>query len=237
MGSAFDALAHHVANLGEFAHEMILRVQTTGGVDDQHVDVAGLGGFAGVVSDRRRVGPHLLLHDLHADPIGPDRELIDGGGAEGVAGAHHHLLVHLILQQPGELGDAGGFAGAIDAGDEDDGRTARGETKLTFFRRPPSCVHLLLDDGLSIGRVFDFAEAPAVANLADHVRDVLHAHVGADEFLLHLGEERVVDLPAGNEQRPNVGVKHLGGFLECAFEFVDCLGEKTHGDCGMTKFQ
>ncbi len=78
---------------------------------------AGLCRFAGVVRDGGGIRTHFVLHDFHADALGPDRQLIDGRGAEGVAGADHHLFVHLIFQQPRQLGDAGGFARAVDAGD------------------------------------------------------------------------------------------------------------------------
>ena len=103
---ALDPLGDDVADLRQLAHQVVLRVQPAGGVDDQHVDPAALGRLAGVVGDGGGVGAHLVLDDLDADPLGPDRELVDGRGAERVAGADHHLLVHLVLQQPRELGDA-----------------------------------------------------------------------------------------------------------------------------------
>ena len=50
----------------------------------------------------------------HADALGPDLQLLHRRGAEGVAGRQQHLLA-LALEQVGQLGDAGGLAGAVDA--------------------------------------------------------------------------------------------------------------------------
>ena len=72
MRRAFDALGDDVADLGQLAHQVVLRVQPAGGVDDQHVDAARLGGLAGVVGDGGGVGADLVLDDLDADALGPD---------------------------------------------------------------------------------------------------------------------------------------------------------------------
>ena len=47
------------------------------GIDDQDVEVACLGLLAGVVGDAGRVGPRLGLDDVAADPLAPDRQLLD----------------------------------------------------------------------------------------------------------------------------------------------------------------
>ncbi len=46
-------------------------------------------------------------------------QLLDGGGAEGVAGGEHHGFA-LAAEALGELADGGGLAGAVDADEEDD---------------------------------------------------------------------------------------------------------------------
>ena len=53
-------------------------------------------------------------------------------------------------------------------------------------------------------------------------------HVGANQFLLGLVQERVVDLPAGNEERADVGVEDLGRLAECTFELVERFREESH---------
>ncbi len=49
--------------------------------------VAGLGGGAGVVERGGGVAALFGLDDLDVGALGPDFELLDGGGAEGVGGA------------------------------------------------------------------------------------------------------------------------------------------------------
>ena len=59
-----------------------------------------------------------MSDDSGADPLAPLLELVDGGGSEGVAGGQDDLLT-LGDVGVGQLGDAGGLAGAVDADDED----------------------------------------------------------------------------------------------------------------------
>src|ERR1700691_6014495 len=50
---------------------------------------------------------------------------------------------------------------------------------------------------------------------------IFHAHVGLDEFLLHLSQKCIVDSTAGDEERADIGVEHLGGLPQGAFELVE----------------
>src|SRR5262249_24516130 len=119
----FDHAANDAVNLVQLAHQVGLRVQPAGGVHDQHVELLGDGAFAGVVGDTGRVTALLVLHNLAADALAPDRQLLDGRGAKGVAGGDHDFFA-VVLAALGELGDRGGFARAVDAGDHDNGRSA-----------------------------------------------------------------------------------------------------------------
>ena len=74
----------------EFSHQVGLVVQAPGGVHDYHVDVARSSGGNRVVDHSRRVGAGLLLHDFGTGALGPDAELFDGRGAEGVARAQQN---------------------------------------------------------------------------------------------------------------------------------------------------
>ena len=56
----------------------------------------------------------LLADDLDLVAIGPDRELLARGGAEGVGRGQQHLLLGLG-QVARQLADAGRLAGAVDA--------------------------------------------------------------------------------------------------------------------------
>src|SRR5690606_15513209 len=118
----------------------------------------------GVVGDGSRVSAHAMLNDLDADPLRPDGELIDGCGPECVTGAKHHLFAQLVFEDPGELGDTGGFAGTVDASDQDDGGAAGGELQLAVDIRGEDLKQLLLDDAFSFLGVFNAPQAPAITN-------------------------------------------------------------------------
>ena len=79
--------------------------------------------------DAGRVAALGAADDVDADPLAPGGELLDGGGAEGVGRAQHDRAV-LGDQDPGDLADGGGLAGAVDADDEDDAGLAVGAADL-----------------------------------------------------------------------------------------------------------
>ncbi len=98
-------------------------MEAAGGVDDEYLRVAGLGGGAGVVECGGGVAALLGLDDLDVGALGPDFELLDGGGAEGVGGAEEDGSGWSIFsagEVGGELAGGGGFAGAVDADHHDD---------------------------------------------------------------------------------------------------------------------
>ena len=71
------------------------------------------------------IGAGFARDEDGAGALAPDFELIDGGGAERVAGRQHDLAA-LGAEFRGELADGRGLAGAVDAGDQDDERLCAG---------------------------------------------------------------------------------------------------------------
>ena len=59
----------------------------------------------------------LALDDGHVGALGPDGQLVGGGGAEGIARADDHPAAH-GLKARGQLADGGGLAHAVDADDQ-----------------------------------------------------------------------------------------------------------------------
>ena len=109
------------------------------------------------IGDAGRVGVRLAGDDLRAEPLAPDRELLDGGGAKRVAGAEDHAFA-LRLKELGELGDRGRFAGAVDAADHDHGRAAGGELDRggVVAESLPRCVggHQALSFCFQVSRIW-----------------------------------------------------------------------------------
>jgi len=61
-------------------------VEAAGGVDDDDVSAAGLGGLDRVESDGSRVGAPLCADEICAGPLRPDLELLVRRSAERVGG-------------------------------------------------------------------------------------------------------------------------------------------------------
>src|SRR5947207_13350141 len=103
---------------------MRLVLEAPGGVDDQHV-LAGRSRLPDSVEhDSGRIATLLAGDDRSADALPPYLQLLDRRCSEGVAGGEQHAII-LLLQPMGELADGGGFAGAIDADDENHGRAGK----------------------------------------------------------------------------------------------------------------
>ena len=90
-GAAGVELLHHADHLFQLAHQLGAVLQPAGGVDDQHVGAVGLRRAQRLEGEARRVGARLARDHLGAGALAPDFQLVDGGGAERVAGREHHL--------------------------------------------------------------------------------------------------------------------------------------------------
>ena len=83
---ALEPLRDHAAHLRELLHQVRLRVQPAGRVDDHDVAAARLGGRDRVERDRGRVAAALGADEVRARALGPDLELLLGRRAERVRG-------------------------------------------------------------------------------------------------------------------------------------------------------
>ena len=122
--STGQASIHHPMYLGQFLHEVVLGMETTGGVDEEIGGVAGERGRDGIVGDGGGIGLIGTGDDGNVEALPPEFELFDGGGAKGVAGGEHRDPA-LILDEVGEFGGGGGLAGPIDAHQRNNRGTVR----------------------------------------------------------------------------------------------------------------
>src|SRR6202044_3403466 len=72
------------AHLVELLHEVGLGVEAAGGVDEKDASVAGLGGGEGVEERGGGIATLARLDEVDVGALGPDFELLDGSGAEGI---------------------------------------------------------------------------------------------------------------------------------------------------------
>ena len=180
-------------DLAELAHQVILGVQAAGGVDDEHVDLAGLGGVDGVVDDGAGIGALPLADDLDAQPLAPDGELLDGGGAEGVAGGEHHPLA-LLLSAAGELGDRGRLADAVDAHHQGQHGTAAEDARAGHLVE--HVRHLVGEQLAQLGGARRLLLEGVLLDALDQLQGGVDPEVGADEHLFEVFERAVVESDA-----------------------------------------
>lgn len=111
--------ADDTVDLFEFLHEVVFVVEAAGGVADEELSAEAFGFFVAVEADGGGVAVLRAFDEGDLEALGPDLELFDGSGAEGVGGGEYDAVA-LVVEEVGELGRGGGFAGAIDADHEED---------------------------------------------------------------------------------------------------------------------
>ena len=90
VGYALVLLAQHAHDLFQFAHEIVPGVQAAGRVGDEHIDFLCPRRLPGVEDHRGAVGACRLGYDRHIVMFAPGLQLLDRGGAKGVARGQHH---------------------------------------------------------------------------------------------------------------------------------------------------
>jgi hypothetical protein len=106
-------------DLFEFLHEVVLIVEAAGGVADEELSAEAFGFFVAVEANSGGVAVLRAFDEGDLEALGPDLELLDGSGAEGVGGGEDDAVA-LVVEEVGEFGGGGGFACAIDADHEED---------------------------------------------------------------------------------------------------------------------
>ena len=117
-----------VADVGGLLHHLGVDAEAAGGVDDDDVVELALGLLDRRARDRDRVADAVAglgREDGYADPLAVDLELVDGVGALEV-GRDEHRGLALLLEPERELGGQRRLAGALEAGEHDDGRAGLG---------------------------------------------------------------------------------------------------------------
>ncbi len=231
------------AHFFEFGHEIRFRVQTSGGVHDDGVGVARARGGKRVENDGRGIGARLLVNQFGVRALGPDGELLGGGGAKSVARGEDHFL-SLLVQAIRQFADGGGFAGAVDADDEEHLRLAirrRGGATGAVARRgghsAQNCDELRFDCGLHGVAIAQRVAFELHADGVEHVARRAHAEIGGEERIFEAGERRGIDLlfasenilDARGELRPRLRNRLLQPVEERTFTFV--FSEKGDHEC------
>ena len=135
-------------------HELVVDVQTAGGIDDEHV-AAGVDGLAPRFFGQPLDGRRVRFADLAFVKIGLDRrrhdfQLLARRGTVNV-NRNQQRPVSAILEPVGELARGRGFAGALQPRHQHDRRRLRGELQFgrVFAKRRDQFVADNLDDLLA----------------------------------------------------------------------------------------
>ena len=166
-------------------HQLFVDMRAAGGVEQQHVIAAELGGFQRAGSDLRGTLAGDDGERRHAGLLAQHAELLLRRGTPRIERGHQHFLLVALLQALAELGGRGGLAGALQA-DQHHRHGRRGGEVDALRIRPEHPHQLVIDD------------------LDDHLagRDRAH-HLLADRLRLHAVDEVAHDIERdiGLEQR------------------------------------
>lgn len=117
-----------LGKLFQGGHETLVVVSASGGVNEDDVEAVLRGVSHGVASDGGGVLAVALLVELNAAALTDGEllevadvhgELLNGAGAEGVAGGDEDLVL-VLQEEEANLGQVGRLADAVDADDGDD---------------------------------------------------------------------------------------------------------------------
>ena len=174
MRGPVDAPLDDPTHLLELGHEVRLRVQSAGGVDDRDVVTACARRLDGVERDGCGVRAARRADEVRARPLRPDLELLLGRSAERVRRADEHRAP-VLVKLAGELADRRRLPRAVDADDEDHARLG-----LERERRRLAEERLdLLDEG-----VLEIAGDPARLEPPHELGRRRDADVASDQRLL-----------------------------------------------------
>ena len=159
-----------VADVGGLLHQLGVDAEAAGGVDDDDVVQRALGLLdRGRRATRDRVADAVAGlggEDRYADPLAVDLELVDGVGALQVAGDQQRGLA-LLLEPQRELGGQRRLAGALEAGEHDDGRAGLGVAQPAGLAAEDRDELLVDDLDDLLGRVQRAADLLAAGPLLD----------------------------------------------------------------------
>ena len=207
----FDRVQQAV-QVADFVHQRVVNVQATGGIDDEDVHLLPLGGIQRTRGDVSRFFAGFRGDEDGADLFGQGFQLLYRRRAVHVGGneADFFLVVNKFFR---EFGAGGGFAGALQACQEDDGGRLSGEVEgAVFFAHDAHQLALYgFNKGL-VGREFqaDFLTDGGVFDGLDDFLDDWQGNVGFDQRHAHI-TQHLADVVFGD-----AGL--AAQFFECALQ-------------------
>ena len=188
---------HHALNLRELVHEAFLVVQTTCSIDEDDICTVCNRAVQSIESHAGRVATHLLFHNRHPYPFGPDAYLLDCSGAERISCSKHDFQAGL-LKLIGEFAYCCGLAHTIHAHDKNDIRPLVGRNLETF-----SIVCVVFREQLCdfiAKNIVKFVSCDVLVSLhssldaLDNVEGCIYAYVACNKDFLQVVKHLVIHL-------------------------------------------
>ena len=140
----FDRVDRGVQRL-DLAHHLFVDVQTTGGIDDDHINKLKLCFFNSRLRDVDRLLAQVGREERHADVVGQGFQLLDRRRTVNVRGHHHHRLLLALFKEARKFTGGGGFTGALQTGHQYDGGRNGAQVQV-FVGRAHQAFEFGLDD-------------------------------------------------------------------------------------------
>ncbi len=187
-------------------HQLFVDMGAAGGIEQQHVIAAELGGFQRAGGDLRRAFAGDDGKRRHLGLLAEHAQLLLRGGPAGIERGHQHFLLVALLQALAELGGGRGLARALQADQHHHHRRRGGE--VDALRVVAQHTHQLVIDDLD-----------------DHLagRDRAH-HILADRLRLHR-----VDKVAHHVER-DIGLEQRAAHLAHGFRHVGLAQRALAGE-------
>ncbi|MNM44050.1 hypothetical protein D3C81_549410 [compost metagenome] len=190
----------------DLGHHLGVDMQTTGGIDDDHVDEFQFG-FA----DRRFGNRYRLLADIgreegNADITCQGFQLLDCRRAVDVSRHHHHRLLLALFKEARQLAGGGGLTRTLQTGHQHHGRWSSIERQVFVGR-----AHQAFEFGLD-----DFHERLTWGQAA--------RHLGADRTLFDLVDE-ILDHRQGDVSLEQRHAHFTQGVFDVVFGQLGLAGD------------
>ena len=193
------ALLDDAHDLLELVHQVVARVQTTGGVDDDDIGIARMRGVDRVERHCRGIATGLPANELRAASIGPEPQLIDGTGAKRVPRRNDDTLL-LGPKLRGELADERRLSGAVHADDENDHRLVGGhEQRRITVAAPQSGFNALAQCLVKFVLVHDLPTLREPLDIGDETHGGRDPEIGFEQQFLELLEGSSLYTTARND--------------------------------------
>ena len=180
----------------DFSHHVVIDMQAARRIDQYDVDVLPARMIDGCAGNLGRILVLAARVEFGADLGCEHLQLIDGRGAVHVTADQQRFFLLALLQQPGQLGDGCGLAGALEPGHQDHGRGLRRQVQA-FVGLAHDLHQLLLDDadedlaGREAGQ--HFLTHRALLDVIDEGAHDGQRHVGLEQRHAHF-PQRVLDV-------------------------------------------